>query len=106
MGESALLVSEAVPAPSPPVVVEARGLGVAFEADGQRVNALTGVDLTIRRGDFVSLIGPSGCGKTTLLRAIADLQAPSSGTLTVNGMTPAEARWARAYGYVCQAPAL
>ena len=106
MGEAALLASETVPAPSAPVVVEARGLGVAFEADGQRVNALTSVDLAIRRGDFVSLIGPSGCGKTTLLRAIADLQTLSGGTLRVNGMTPSEARQARAYGYVFQAPAL
>lgn len=106
MDEAAVLASETVPAPSQPVVVEARGLGVAFEADGQRVNALTSVDLTIRRGDFVSLIGPSGCGKTTLLRAIADLQTPSGGTLTVNGMSPTEARQARAYGYVFQAPAL
>ncbi len=106
MDEAAVLASETVPSPSVPVVVEARGLNVAFEADGQRVNALTGVDLTISRGDFVSLIGPSGCGKTTLLRAIADLQTPSGGTLTVNGMTPTEARQARAYGYVFQAPAL
>jgi NitT/TauT family transport system ATP-binding protein len=54
----------------------------------------------------VSLIGPSGCGKTTLLRAIADLEQPTSGTLLVNGMTPKEARRQRAYGYVFQAPAL
>ncbi len=106
MGESALLAGDIVLAPSAPVVVEARGLAVAFDAEGQRVNALSSVDLTIRRGDFVSLIGPSGCGKTTLLRAIADLQAPSGGSLMVNGMTPTEARLARAYGYVFQAPAL
>ncbi len=54
----------------------------------------------------MSLIGPSGCGKTTLLRAIADLEQPTSGTLFVNGMTPDEARRRRSYGYVFQAPAL
>jgi NitT/TauT family transport system ATP-binding protein len=54
----------------------------------------------------VSFIGPSGCGKTTLLRCVAALEAPTSGTLTVNGMTPDEARRARAYGYVFQAAGL
>ena len=88
------------------IAVEARGAGVIFAASGQTTVALTGVDLCIRSGEFVSLIGPSGCGKTTLLRAIADLQPLTSGLLTVNGMTPAEARQARAYGYVFQAPAL
>ncbi len=68
--------------------------------------ALQDVDLTVGQGDFVSLIGPSGCGKTTLLRAIADLVPLTSGSLTVNGMSPDEARRNRAYGYVFQAPAL
>jgi NitT/TauT family transport system ATP-binding protein len=45
------------------------------------VTALTGIDLTIRAGEFVSLLGPSGCGKSTLLKLIAGLAAPSSGTI-------------------------
>src|SRR5690606_25581987 len=48
----------------------------------------------------------SGCGKTTLLRVIADLEKPTSGTIMVNGMTPEQARERRAYGYVFQAAAL
>ncbi|MCX7348760.1 MAG: ABC transporter ATP-binding protein, partial [Alphaproteobacteria bacterium] len=64
------------------------------------------VNLEVEDGDFVSFIGPSGCGKTTLLRVIADLEQATSGTITVNGMTPQEARLKRAYGYVFQAPAL
>jgi|UniRef100_A0A8J4M6Y7 NitT/TauT family transport system ATP-binding protein len=90
----------------PSVAVEARDLAIVFDAAGQEVTALMGVDLTIGAGHFVSLIGPSGCGKTTLLRAIADLVQPSAGTLLVNGLTPREARKQRAYGYVFQAPAL
>ena len=54
----------------------------------------------------VSFIGPSGCGKTTLLRAIADLETPTSGSIRVNALSPSEARAKRAYGYVFQAPAL
>lgn len=87
-------------------VVAARDVSLVFDAEGGRVTALAGVDLSIMPGDFVSLIGPSGCGKTTLLRAIADLERPSSGSLLVNGMSPEDARKRRSYGYVFQAPAL
>ena len=87
-------------------VVRAAALSVVFDAGGQRTVALQDVTLDITRGGFVSLIGPSGCGKTTLLRAIADLEQPTEGTLVVNGTTPARARLDRAYGYVFQAPAL
>ena len=86
--------------------IVAQGLGLTFTTDDGPVEALSGVDLEIARGGFVSLIGPSGCGKTTLLRVIADLEQPTGGTIQVNGMTPGEARLARAYGYVFQAPAL
>ncbi len=87
-------------------VVEARGLGLTFATADGPVQALTGLDLTISKGDFVSFIGPSGCGKTTFLRAIAALETPTEGTLTVNGMSPDAARRARAYGYVFQAAGL
>ncbi len=89
--------------------VEARRASVIYPAaqGGDRpVHALSEVDLSIAQGEFVSLIGPSGCGKTTLLRVIADLEPISSGEVRVNGMTPQQARLARAYGYVFQAPAL
>ena len=62
--------------------------------------------LAVNKGEFVSFIGPSGCGKTTFLRAIAALEPVSSGSLTVNGMLPEEARKSRAYGYVFQAAGL
>ena len=91
--------------PSIPII-EARELGLTFQTGDGPVQALKDVSLTIRRGDFVSFIGPSGCGKTTFLRAIAALEHPTEGTLTVNGMSPDKARLARAYGYVFQAAGL
>ncbi|MGA2720465.1 MAG: ABC transporter ATP-binding protein [Candidatus Acidiferrales bacterium] len=53
---------------------------------------LEGIDLTILKGEFVSLIGPSGCGKSTVLKLISGLTAPTSGAITVDGMTPRNAR--------------
>ncbi|MER9745638.1 MULTISPECIES: ABC transporter ATP-binding protein [unclassified Mesorhizobium] len=89
-----------------PAVVSASRLGLTFQTNDGPVEALSNVDLTIGKGEFVSFIGPSGCGKTTLLRVIADLEKPTSGTISVNGMTPEQAREKRAYGYVFQAAAL
>jgi NitT/TauT family transport system ATP-binding protein len=91
---------------TPPAVVSASKLGLTFETYDGPVRALSDVDLTIGKGEFVSFIGPSGCGKTTFLRVIADLEQPTEGTISVNGMSPRQAREARAYGYVFQASAL
>ena len=87
-------------------VISARELSLTFQTADGPVYALSKVNLTVEDGDFVSFIGPSGCGKTTLLRVIADLEQATSGSITVNGMSPQEARLKRAYGYVFQAPGL
>ena len=87
-------------------VISANSLDLTFVTNDGPVHALKGVSLDINQGDFVSFIGPSGCGKTTFLRCIAGLEQPTGGTLSVNGMTPDEARRARAYGYVFQAAGL
>jgi NitT/TauT family transport system ATP-binding protein len=96
------------PAPEKPArsVVSANGLSLTFHTNDGPVHALSDVNLEIGEGEFVSFIGPSGCGKTTFLRVIADLEQPTGGTIAVNGMSPAEARQRRAYGYVFQAAAL
>ncbi|MFQ6554021.1 ABC transporter ATP-binding protein [Aestuariibius insulae] len=86
--------------------MEARALDLTFETGDGPVHALRDVNLTINSGDFVSFIGPSGCGKTTFLRVMAGLETPTAGDITVNGMSPDEARRARAYGYVFQAAGL
>jgi NitT/TauT family transport system ATP-binding protein len=96
------------PAQRPPrdLAVHVQRTSVVYPAADAPVHALKEVDLAIEAGEFVALIGPSGCGKTTLLRVIADLEPISAGSVLVNGMSPHEARLARAYGYVFQAPAL
>jgi NitT/TauT family transport system ATP-binding protein len=101
--ETAIIEIEARP---PPSVIDISGLSLTFVTNDGPVQALSGIDLSVGRGEFVSLIGPSGCGKTTLLRVIADLEQPTGGSISVNGLSPEEARQKRAYGYVFQAPAL
>jgi NitT/TauT family transport system ATP-binding protein len=96
----------AKPASAAPVAIDIGNLSLTFETADAPVAALSDISLEIRAGEFVSFIGPSGCGKTTLMRVIANLVEPSAGTITVNGMSPEQARLARAYGYVFQAPAL
>ncbi len=98
--------STAVPADASRPAVEVHDASVVYQTADTPVQALSNIDLRIGEGEFVSLIGPSGCGKTTLLRVIADLEQISSGTVLVNGVSPHDARLARAYGYVFQAPAL
>jgi NitT/TauT family transport system ATP-binding protein len=93
-------------APDQPPVVSVDHVGVAYTSNKGSFHALSDVSLDVARGEFISLIGPSGCGKTTLLRLIADLAQPTSGTLYVNGGTPYQARTDRSYGYVFQSPAL
>ncbi|MCU0801534.1 MAG: ABC transporter ATP-binding protein [Rhodobacteraceae bacterium] len=87
-------------------VIAAAGLNLTFQTADGPVHALRDVNLTVGKGEFVSFIGPSGCGKTTFLRCIAALETPTSGSLTVNGMSADAARRARAYGYVFQAAGL
>jgi len=87
-------------------VIEARDLNLVFGSGETSVHALKDINLDIKKGEFVSFIGPSGCGKTTFLRCVAALETPTGGSLSVNGMTPEQARQSRAYGYVFQAAGL
>jgi NitT/TauT family transport system ATP-binding protein len=81
-------------------VVSLQKISKRFERGN--VLALSEIDLSVRPGEFVSLIGPSGCGKSTLLRIVGDLVAPSSGQVVVNGKSAEQARIDRDYGIVFQ----
>ena len=89
------------------VEISIKDLGMTFKDNsGNDVKALTGVNLDIYKGEFISLLGPSGCGKTTLLRMVADLLEPTEGTVRISGMTPREIRLQRKFGFVFQSAVL
>lgn len=88
-------------------VIEIQNLNKEFKSsDGSAVHALANINLNIHEGEFISLIGPSGCGKSTLLRIIANLTDPSSGSISINGHSPDQARRNREYGFVFQSATL
>jgi NitT/TauT family transport system ATP-binding protein len=85
-------------------LIRLSGVAKTF-ADGTR--ALDGIELTVQRGEFLSLLGPSGCGKSTLLRLIAGLGAPSAGTIDwLASGRDAAGRPQRDLGFVFQEPTL
>ena len=86
--------------------VELREVSVRFMSERGAVTALENVSFSLPSGSFLTLLGPSGCGKSTLLRVVADIIAPSSGTVRVLGDAPAEARRRREIGFVFQDAAL
>jgi putative ABC transport system ATP-binding protein len=70
------------------LALRVEGLRKTFEATDDEqipVRALRGVDMTVSRGEFVAVMGPSGCGKSTLLNLVAGLEAPSEGTIAIDG---------------------
>jgi NitT/TauT family transport system ATP-binding protein len=77
-----------------------------FDSERGRVDAVSHANLTVNKGEFVSLLGPSGCGKTTLLRMVGDLEVPTEGIIEVCGVSPSTARQERQTGTVFQKPAL
>ena len=86
--------------------ITCRNIGVRFFTDRRSVTALAGIDLDVRRGEFLTVLGPSGCGKSTLLRAVADLVTPNAGEVRVLGVSASTARRRRDIGFVFQDPAL
>ena len=71
-------------------VIVTAGVTKVYEADGVPVNALNGIDLTIRSGEFTALVGPSGSGKTTFLNIISGLDSPTAGSVWLAGKVLSE----------------
>ena len=72
--------------PQAAAAVRVDSVSMVFNAGNvNHVDALSEIDMSVAAGEFVSLIGPSGCGKSTLLRLVANLLAPTSGHVVVNG---------------------
>ena len=74
------------------IAVEVRGVTKRFGRGRSEVTALHEVDLTVRRGEFVTIVGASGCGKSTLLSLVAGLDEPDAGTVRVNGAPVGQSR--------------
>ena len=84
------------------VAIEIKALDVGYRDAETVTKVLSGVDLTVETGEFLTILGPSGCGKSTLLRVVADLLEPLSGSITVLDETPHEVRTRREVGFVFQ----
>jgi NitT/TauT family transport system ATP-binding protein len=80
--------------------------GASRSSRAAAVTALSGIDLSVAPGEFISLIGPSGCGKSTLMRLVADLDQPTAGLIEVFGKSPQAARLDQDYGIAFQAAGL
>lgn len=80
--------------------IEARALDVGYRSASSKV--ISGLDLTVEAGTFLTILGPSGCGKSTLLRVVADLLEPVAGAIRILGDTPRLVRSRRDVGFVFQ----
>lgn len=87
------------------MMIEARGLKRTYTTRGKTVEAVRGVDLTVRAGEIVGFLGPNGAGKTTTLKMLCTLLTPTGGSATVagNNLLTNSVGVRRAIGYVSQA---
>lgn len=82
------------------------GGGTSRRRTAAGIEALGSIDLDVQPGETITLLGPSGCGKTTLLRMIAGLETPTTGSISISGDTPQSARQRKQVGFIPQSPAL
>ncbi|WP_201292543.1 ABC transporter ATP-binding protein [Cellulomonas citrea] len=88
------------------IAVAVRGVEKHFTTRGSSLHALSGIDLDVPEGRFVTLFGPSGCGKSTLLRILAGLEASDAGEVELYGQPPAAASARKEIAWIPQTPAL
>ncbi|HET6502047.1 MAG TPA: ABC transporter ATP-binding protein [Amycolatopsis sp.] len=103
---SAVSAATATPVPPAGTGISLRGLGKTFAMGRRRVVALEDTNLATERGQFLSLLGPSGCGKSTILRILAGLEQPSTGSALVDQRSPAQLRGEHGLGIAFQDSAL
>jgi NitT/TauT family transport system ATP-binding protein len=82
------------------------GGGTSRRRGTKGIEALGSIDLEVQPGEIVTLLGPSGCGKTTLLRMVAGLETPTTGSISISGDGPQSARKRKQVGFIPQSPAL
>src|SRR5690349_25129774 len=104
--EAATGAAAPIDASAADAAIDCRNVSVRFVTDRRVVTAFDNVSFTVPRGGFLSVLGPSGCGKSTLLRVVADLIAPTKGSMKLFGMSPQQARLQRSLGFVFQDAAL
>ena len=103
---TAVATSDPVANPELASGINIQGLTKTFSLGRKSVQALSQVDLGTRKDSFLSLLGPSGCGKSTILRILAGLETPTTGTVGVNGRTAAEIQRDHSIGIAFQDSAL
>lgn len=104
MNTSTIAPRGASPAPNSTPAVSVRDTSVTFSSQRGTVTALSGANLEVEQGEFVTIVGPSGCGKSTLLKLVSGLGGYSSGTVEINGDPISGPR--QDIGFVFQRPAL
>ncbi len=102
MTQSAALQAAPREAGATAPAISLKDINVTFGSRRRPVEAIHDVSLDIREGEFLTLIGHSGCGKSTLLRVIADIIAPTRGSVRMFGQPPVAARTSRAFSMVFQ----
>jgi NitT/TauT family transport system ATP-binding protein len=100
------MVEDAIPAPVVGDGLHVRGVSKVFTLGRTPFTAIESADIDVPAGSFTALVGPSGCGKSTILRILADLDQPTTGTVLVNGAPPAAARRNHRLGIAFQDAAL
>lgn len=106
LGTTGIATSDPAGSPGLSTGINIQGLTKTFQLGRKSVPALGNVDLGTKKGSFLSLLGPSGCGKSTILRILAGLETPTTGSAMINGKTTAEIQRSHEIGIAFQDSAL